>query len=539
MPDNFKKIIQLCFIILIFVNIFSFNRTGEFDYKSLYLETVSAVLFLIWCLGLLLGKVHFKNSNLDLLVLIFFFINLISFLFSPYKLASAVQFYQVFIYTGIYFAFLSAFRDLEDIQRFINFLSLSIIFVSLYGILQYFGYDPLRLSHKGILISTFVNKNFLGGVLAINLPFCFANLFLTKRFFYFWGFLAVIYALILTGSKGGIFVGFMGIFLYFLFYFVTIKDKIPILRRKGFSILLILIIFIILVRSSAYTHDSLMSLKERFPFWRLSLRMVKEHPFKGTGIGNFVLFAPYYKGSIFHPEQFIRHSWNEFLQVWVELGFVGFLIFIILSILAFFSGFRFIFQCVGETTLKSLSLAGLTSLFSGILLNLGEINLRIVYLGIYFWINLAILSKIREIKKDISIFTFRFSPLLKGILCSLFIFGIFSLLKFSLTPLWMLRVQKNNKPTLDIDNLEKKIKDTDYNNLGNLCLLKGDIDKAEKCYQRILAINPRSPSANYNLGYLYFLQGKIKEAYERFSFCLKINPCDTEAYFMIKKNILY
>ncbi|MFN7171118.1 MAG: O-antigen ligase family protein, partial [Candidatus Omnitrophota bacterium] len=308
MPDNFKKIIQLCFIILIFVNIFSFNRTGEFDYKSLYLETVSAVLFLIWCLGLLLGKVHFKNSNLDLLVLIFFFINLISFLFSPYKLASAVQFYQVFIYTGIYFAFLSAFRDLEDIQRFINFLSLSIIFVSLYGILQYFGYDPLRLSHKGILISTFVNKNFLGGVLAINLPFCFANLFLTKRFFYFWGFLAVIYALILTGSKGGIFVGFMGIFLYFLFYFVTIKDKIPILRRKGFSILLILIIFIILVRSSAYTHDSLMSLKERFPFWRLSLRMVKEHPFKGTGIGNFVLFAPYYKGSIFHPEQFIRHS---------------------------------------------------------------------------------------------------------------------------------------------------------------------------------------------------------------------------------------
>ncbi|MFN7170569.1 MAG: tetratricopeptide repeat protein, partial [Candidatus Omnitrophota bacterium] len=234
-----------------------------------------------------------------------------------------------------------------------------------------------------------------------------------------------------------------------------------------------------------------------------------------------------------------RHSWNEFLQVWVELGFVGFLIFIILSILAFFSGFRFIFQCVGETTLKSLSLAGLTSLFSGILLNLGEINLRIVYLGIYFWINLAILSKIREIKKDISIFTFRFSPLLKGILCSLFIFGIFSLLKFSLTPLWMLRVQKNNKPTLDIDNLEKKIKDTDYNNLGNLCLLKGDIDKAEKCYQRILAINPRSPSANYNLGYLYFLQGKIKEAYERFSFCLKINPCDTEAYFMIKKNILY
>ncbi|MCM8797996.1 MAG: hypothetical protein NC821_00810, partial [Candidatus Omnitrophica bacterium] len=36
MSDKFKKIIQFGFIILIFVNILSFQRTEEFDYKTFF-----------------------------------------------------------------------------------------------------------------------------------------------------------------------------------------------------------------------------------------------------------------------------------------------------------------------------------------------------------------------------------------------------------------------------------------------------------------------------------------------------------------------
>ncbi|MCM8797893.1 MAG: tetratricopeptide repeat protein, partial [Candidatus Omnitrophica bacterium] len=414
------------------------------------------------------------------------------------------------------------------------------------------GGDFLRISHKRIVFSTFINKNFLGGVLAINLPFFLLSLFraegIFKKIIYFLGTCVVIYALILTGSKGGILVGIMGILFFISFSFLKqIKEK----KMRKRLIILGTIFFVpmgIKVFPWFYSRNCPMSLKERFPFWRLSLRMIGAHPFRGVGIGNFVLFAPGYKPSLFSPEQFIRHAWNEFLEIWAELGFLGFLSFIILLILVSIYALKIIFQQNKESFISIVSLGGLASLFSGILLNLGEINLRIVYLGIYFWISLAILIKIKEIDLDKRVTFFNFPSFFKKISFLFFIFADLCLLKFIFTPLLMYKIAQKKASygykitDLDrLENLESELKDSPslYNNLGNLYLLNGDMEKAKEYYQRALELNPSFSSTNYNLGYIYFLEGKIREAYEKFSFCLKLNPRDADSYFMLKKNILY
>ncbi|MCM8784222.1 MAG: O-antigen ligase family protein [Candidatus Omnitrophica bacterium] len=560
MQDKFKKIIQFTFIILIFINIGSFNRTDAFDYKSFYLILIFFLLLLLWVIGLIKGFFSFRKSYVNGLVLAFFIFNLCSFILSPYKLASSVQFYQIFIYVGIYFIFLSSFDSLGDIKHFITLLALSIFLVSFYGWFQYLGWDFLRISHKGIVISTFVNKNFLGGFLAINLPFCFVNLLLTKKnlnkISYFLGCLVSIYALILTGSKGGFFIGFTAMFFFLFLYFIFDMRNKKLIK----NIFILAIIFVVFwgmkIFFKNYGERFLMSFRERFLIWRVALNMIKDYPFRGVGIGNFVLFTSEYKKFSFYPEQFIRHACNEFLELWAELGTFGFLAFVILLSSISFLILRINLQKGIDKDSKIISLIGLASLWSGILLNLGEINLRIVYLGIYFWITIAILAKLIEIHLCKSFSSIVLSPFLRGFCFLLIIFFNFSLLNFAFSPLIMRGIHdiKSESKTVflesvDMDNLDKAIEDLEnklssnfsvalYNNLGNLYLLRGEMDRAKDYYRRAIGINKLSSSANYNLGYVYFLEGRIKEAYEKFYFCLKLNPKDKDPYFMLKYKIL-
>jgi O-antigen ligase len=49
------------------------------------------------------------------------------------------------------------------------------------------------------------------------------------------------------------------------------------------------------------------SFENRLSYWKETLQVIKQHPFKGTGIGNFHLE----KSQVSH---------NSYLQIWAELG---------------------------------------------------------------------------------------------------------------------------------------------------------------------------------------------------------------------------
>jgi O-antigen ligase len=565
--SDLKKILQFIFSLLILANVFSFNRTEAFDYKTLHIQIIFCALFFLAGIGIINGRLAIAKNYLNKIILGFFLLNLAYFLCSPYKIASGIQFSHTFIYVGLYFIFLNTFVTARQLNRFSGLLVLSLTLVSVYAILQYFRFDPLKLTNQQVF-ATFINPNFFSAFLAVNFPHALGKLFLCggafKKIIYFSVCLTVLAALVFSGSQAGLIGWLSGLFFFLwlnLLLFLHMQCKKRKISRKFLISLYIFVFFIILLSGyifrDVYSQGMRASLEERQPIWRATLNMIKAHPLKGVGLGTFVLFLPAYKQPYFSSEQFIRHAWNEFLELWAELGPLGLITFIALLVFISFSSLKLIFNPEMNRQIRVICISGLSSLWAGIILNLGEINLRILYLGIYFWLNLALLSKIRELNLKIPPSQIRLPPLTKGLSFVVIMVLSLFLLKYAFTPLAMYKAYDNKFPSsfgtefAKEDNLNQarqyfeklvEIKPNAlgaYNNLGNIYLYAGDLDKAMDYYKKALEVNPHYLAANYNLGYAYFLEGKIKEAYGQFALCLRIDPREPYSFFMLRKKILY
>jgi protein O-GlcNAc transferase len=67
-----------------------------------------------------------------------------------------------------------------------------------------------------------------------------------------------------------------------------------------------------------------------------------------------------------------------------------------------------------------------------------------------------------------------------------------------------------------------------YNNLGNVFVAKGDLDRAAACFQKAIQTGPGYAEAGYGLGKTRQLQGRLDEAIEAYSQVLRIKPEMTE-----------
>lgn len=63
-----------------------------------------------------------------------------------------------------------------------------------------------------------------------------------------------------------------------------------------------------------------------------------------------------------------------------------------------------------------------------------------------------------------------------------------------------------------------------HRNLGAMYHLRGDLNKAEKYYQKSLEINPQEPMANYNLGLIYEDRQELDKAEKFYIKELELNP---------------
>ncbi len=83
----------------------------------------------------------------------------------------------------------------------------------------------------------------------------------------------------------------------------------------------------------------------RLALWENSLRMVKDYPLLGVGLGNFKVFSPKYhqwhidsyKGSSLRQP---ARAHNDFIQMWAELGLVGLGVFLAVLGISFFAAWR-------------------------------------------------------------------------------------------------------------------------------------------------------------------------------------------------------
>ncbi|MBU1262574.1 O-antigen ligase family protein [bacterium] len=187
------------------------------------------------------------------------------------------------------------------------------ILVSLYAIYQRFwGLSETRafieihqlggeFIHRasGRVFSTFMYPNSLAGYLVLILPLSISKKTWPITLLY-------LYALYLSGSRGG----FVSLFLV-LFVFLWMKAK----RMAILWSIISLILFI------HFLTPIPGSVKARFDYWKTSLVIIKEHPL-GVGLSEFGNSYIKYKPPLTEET---RNAHNGFLQIGVEAGVFGLL----------------------------------------------------------------------------------------------------------------------------------------------------------------------------------------------------------------------
>lgn len=234
---------------------------------------------------------------------------------------------------------------------------------SLLAIAQYYGLDPSLLrGGTQKMYSTVGNPNHLASYLAITLPLaCFGWLFAPPRArgsaLIRFSFIAGMAALLLSGSRGGWIALCSGLAISMAgLRWPARSTRVPALGL----VLAFLIAFLALPSPlNRYDTTSLRKLSEfaapagngspdpaqggaswRIMVWRVGWRMAKDRPLHGWGLGSFnVLYLDRLADFLRSPEnkkyaplaeQGIDYAHNDYLQTWIEMGFIG------LALLAWF-----------------------------------------------------------------------------------------------------------------------------------------------------------------------------------------------------------
>lgn len=285
----------------------------------------------------------YYNKYLILFVILSIFSLLIS---SIFGLASMRSFFGDYgRYQGlitqimylIYFVFLINFlnseKNKESVLKIILFVSL---IIAVYAIAQFFGVGLFFSSGEiyqygffGKSFSTLGHPNFLGQILLIPIWISIYYFLKSKnKLRYLIIFLILFTALLLSKNRAS----WLGIMLSLLSFIVM---SINISKVKK----IILSLFSIGIFSTGiiFLAPTLRSLSSRMYIWDAAINSIKNSPIFGTGIENFtIIYQKYISPGVYDFEPFYSiadRAHNEFLDVLVNQGLLGFFVFLIPTIL--------------------------------------------------------------------------------------------------------------------------------------------------------------------------------------------------------------
>lgn len=308
----------------------------------------------------------------------------------------------------------------KDISTLVSGLSVGALLVSLIGIGQYVtgqvlsdGRIPSLYIYDNVLIPSGGLANFVAlyivpiillqvGMLVgyVGAP---RDVWKIGRFILSLSVAVELFALFLTRSYGGVLglvvgLGILGTYKFFQARFR--KDVFfPLGSKKIFFILFVGLVFIIFVFSQINTSkfqkaldvSGATSTNARFQIWRASWLILKDYPVSGVGLNNFQeVYAKYIPKVVFPPlEWLVPHAHNLYLSLWLETGFLGLLMFLILI-------GKTIRYFVQRPTLWSIAL--LASLASILVHGLVDTPILKNDLAIVFWALMALGVTHKEVK---------------------------------------------------------------------------------------------------------------------------------------------
>lgn len=347
-----KIVITVIFFLLLLTPFAAINLFFDADiwlpqYFVIIIETVLVLAMSFFLMFKKAGLVVHFNIILVCLCVLFGYIG-VRLLFTPFSPAYMIYYYILALY--LFLIYLIRYFILDNGDQW-QMKAIIMVFLTSGAIEGIYGFLQLTGLHTNLLYvfkvhGTFNNPGPYTNYLVITLVFAF-GFFLhfkqTGRFHNFLRYFSLTVAIIIsvllpfTGSRTSWLAALVGMIAVswplcrkLKWYGLMFGNG----KRKTISLILAGIVAII-VCLSLFQYKS-QSSKGRLLIYEVSFTMIKQHPVFGLGFCRFPAEYNNYQGSYFkeNPESKkailadnIKTCFNEFLQVWVELGLIGLLLF--------------------------------------------------------------------------------------------------------------------------------------------------------------------------------------------------------------------
>lgn len=337
-------------------------RFQIFGIPLTFLEVLILILFGVWIIKKIKYQkysiFHYKKLETWFwLILGWLLISMIA-VFISSDLRAGAGIWKAYFLEPILFliVFLDVVKDRKDLKLAIGSLIFSGLFVVFYSFYQKITgqgvWSTEIWGQPKILRATgpFPHPNFLGlylGPLFIfGLGYMFLNfkkniLFITKVLFFSVLFLG---SFIFAKSEGAIIAIFIASFFCAMFYK-------PIRKWVLISTLIFVLVLLSFPLSRHYLTEKIffqdLSGRLRVNIWKGAVDMLKERPILGAGLNGYQILAPEYQERYYDQDtqelisvETHPYPHNLFLTIWLELGFLGLVIFFLILFQFFKEGFK-------------------------------------------------------------------------------------------------------------------------------------------------------------------------------------------------------
>ena len=322
------------------------------------------IALLGWLLKIIWTKeLSWQCSFWDKPVLIYLAAVFVSVIFSQDFLKSLSSFKDEWLLL-LFFLLVNNLNDLKFTRKLLDILIGISVLVAIYAIFQH--YTGQDFYHQRILEEVWGTGRYRAlGNFSIPLTYGFYSMVIwilsfclgafeketNKRIFYYTASLICITGNLFTYTRSTLFAQLAGFVVFF--YLSSVK-------KRKFEFVLVVVYFgimfmidpLIFLKFKEIGHETVPF--ERVIIWLTSLRIFMDYPIVGIGFGNFMGF---YEQYVRAPTQIFGHAHNDFINVAVNAGIIGFSAFVWLWIKAW-RGLREIYQKTEDDGFKPLILSG-------------------------------------------------------------------------------------------------------------------------------------------------------------------------------------
>lgn len=547
-------------ILVLYSLVFSFSSQGNFHLNSE--KVINATLSIVVCIIIIaiqltfkgFQKFHLPNVNVvDLIVATWILYLTIGVVY--FDLIHNDKFYTFSLAILFYFLvriIIPSFRKIKYQEILNRALILLSLFQLIIVLLQYLGYFPV-FDDNFKVTGTFKNPAPLALFLCAIFPVSLSALLHTNdsslKTLSIVNVLFTTGVLFLTQNRASL-ITVLVISSIMIFHRYQFADKLRDIGRRTYLIVLpvsftlVIAVFFYLIKYKVASSDG------RLLIWKISSNIISQNPFFGTGYGSFKLNYTKWQVAYFekYPQflnekylsdlrvrdiaGYVKISYNEYLEIILEQGIIGFLIFIIILSIVIL---KYIKSDKGGETLGyffSIISILITGLFSYPFYSLPTLFLFTFLLAI-----VIANSDYKEIKLN-RFFSLSIVFLLVGIgvfLCS----RAFHMRKDQISLLEAETLLVNND-SIKAEIIFEKLADSqsgnpDYLlNYGKCLYLNKKLAKAKHIFIAALSLD-YNPMVHINLGNLYKEEGNIDKSDFFYKKAMLINPSHLYPKYLLFK----